>query len=237
MKILRPILAAVIIMGLAPTFTGCVGYKLGTMLPDDLKTVYIPAAINKSREPLLDIETTRAVLEEVRKDGSLSVVNSPSEADSILQIIIRDYKLTPIVYRRTDRLRPDQMRFTLVATVKLTRANGEVIIFEPYLYGDALSDFGSDLTSAKRRALPDVAEDLAHDIVEKIVEFWPETPSSNRQQDVLLPGNLSPYTSSDRSPTPGNSGYSSQDNSSYSTQPSSNTDGRVRKTRPEDRQF
>ena len=40
------------------------------------------------------------------------------------------------------------------------------------LAGDAVFDFSGDLTTTKRNAQPKVAKDLAHDIVEIIVEAW-----------------------------------------------------------------
>ena len=162
-------------VGLATlVFQGGCGYHLGSMLPEGVDSVYVPAVINKSREPLLEIETTRSLLQELRTDGSLKVTDE-SSADSTLEVTIRDYKVTPVVYERTDRLRPNEMRFTLIASFKLTdNRTGAVITSSALEYGDALSPFLSDLTSAKRQALPEVAGDLAHDIVERIVDHWPD---------------------------------------------------------------
>ena len=47
-------------MLLAAILPACVGYRLGSMLPADIKTVYVDPVINQTDEPLIEVETTRA---------------------------------------------------------------------------------------------------------------------------------------------------------------------------------
>ena len=54
-------------------FNGCAGYQLGSMLPPDIKTVHVPNFTNKTQEPFIVTETTKAVLEELQLDGSLEL--------------------------------------------------------------------------------------------------------------------------------------------------------------------
>jgi hypothetical protein len=42
----------------------------------------------------------------------------------------------------------------------------------PRISGESDFVFAGDLTSSKRRALPEAAEDFGHDIVEGVVEAW-----------------------------------------------------------------
>ena len=58
-------------MALAVALTGCAGYRLGTMLPPDIQSVAVPTFINRTSEPLLESETTRAAIREFQQDGSL----------------------------------------------------------------------------------------------------------------------------------------------------------------------
>lgn len=151
---------------------GCVGYKLGTMLPDDIKSVYIPTFINETGEPFLENETTKAVLREIQTDGSL-ILAKEGEADSILEVTLTSYDLNPLVYEQTNRTRASQYRATIIAGIKFTRVrDGKVIAQRSRVKGDAVFDFSGDLTTTKRNAQPAVADDLAHDIVEIIVEAW-----------------------------------------------------------------
>ena len=61
---------------LAIVLTGCASYQLGSMLPNDIKTVYVPTFINKTGEPMIESEATQAAIRELQKDGSLKVVGS-----------------------------------------------------------------------------------------------------------------------------------------------------------------
>ena len=159
----------------ATLLNGCAGYQLGSMLPDDIKTVYVPAIVNRTTEPLVEIQATQALLRELQTDGSLKIA-SETEADSILEVTLRRFRLQPLVYSAEDRSRPAEYSVVLTASAKLIRAStGEVLVNEPNILGDFFVPFASDLTSAKRQALPDVTRDLAHDIVEAVVEAWPET--------------------------------------------------------------
>ena len=61
----------------------------------------------------------------------------------------------------------------MIASIRLIRTdNGRTIVEYPEVRGDATFDFAADLTTAKNQALPAVSADLAHDIVELIVEYW-----------------------------------------------------------------
>ena len=152
--------------------TGCTGYKLGSMLPDDIQTVYIPTFLNETEEPNIIGETTRAVKEAIQIDGSLQLTGE-NDADSILEVTIKEYELTPVSYERTARTTPNQYRINMNASIRLVRAdNGQTIVQYPQVRGDAVFDFAADLTTAKQQALPAVSADLAHDIVELVVEYW-----------------------------------------------------------------
>lgn len=153
---------------------GCVGYRLGSMLPPDVQTVYVPTFVNRTSELLVEVETTQAVLEELQLDGSLRVVPNEDEADSVLDVTVYGFDLTPIEFDRgRQRTRAEAYRLTLTAAMTLKRpGTGEIIAQYPVVRGDADFELLGDLTSSKRRALPDAAEDLAHDIVESMVEVW-----------------------------------------------------------------
>jgi len=154
--------------------SGCanMGYSLGSMLPPAIKTVYIPTVINETDEPLVESEVTRAILEEVQLDGSLEVKNR-EKADSILQIRLTQYKIVPISFERDRRTAAEEYRIFLTAQILLTRtSNGDVLAEAPFVQGESTFELEGDLTSSKRIGLPEAANDLAHDIVEQIVEYW-----------------------------------------------------------------
>ncbi|HPG00063.1 MAG TPA: LptE family protein [Kiritimatiellia bacterium] len=162
-----------VLLILVAQLTGCVGYRLGSMLPPDIKSVYVPTFVNKTDEPFIESDTTSAVIDELQKDGSLEVVATDGEADAILKVSIIGFKLSPLAFDHTRKTSASEYRLTLTASlVMLRRTTNEVLVENPRLQGEATFVVSGDLTSSKRRGLPLAAADLAHDIVEALVESW-----------------------------------------------------------------
>ena len=151
---------------------GCAGYRLGSMLPADIKTVYVPTFVNQTSEPQLELDTTRFALQEFQRDGSLKL--SPEEsADATLQVKLTDYRLAPLQYDSTRLTAATEYRITLYASIVLTRKSDHKVIVEyPRCYGEGTFPVVGDLSSSKRTGLPKAAKDLAHDIVQKVTEVW-----------------------------------------------------------------
>ena len=166
-RIFLPLLVIVALL-----VNGCAGYQLGSMLPKDIKTVYVPTFLNKTKEPLIENDTTQKAIQEIQRDGSLKVSNKEG-ADSILEVTLTDYSLTPVRYDTTHTTQTKEYRLWLTANVVLKSAkDGKVIVDRPSVRGQAVFEVFGDLTSSKVQALPNAASDLAHNIVETIVEVW-----------------------------------------------------------------
>lgn len=151
---------------------GCAGYRLGSMLPPDIKHVHVPTFINKTTEPQLELDTTRFALQEFQKDGSLKL-SSAEEADAVLEVRLTDYKLVPLQYDNNRPTAALEYRITLYASIVMTRKrDGKVIAENPRCYGEGTFPVVGDLSSSKRTGLPKAAKDLAHDIVQKVTEVW-----------------------------------------------------------------
>jgi len=155
----------------ASLMTSCVGYRLGSSLPTSIKTVYIPAFINNTGEPMVETEATKATIQEVQKDGSLEVA-SQEYADSILTVTLTKVKFEPLSFQQNSRKTANEYRLYIYADVMFTRAKTNQILCKRQVYGEATFFPAGDIASAKRLALPNVAKDLAHRIVEAVVEYW-----------------------------------------------------------------
>lgn len=169
---MKRLLVALFGLVMAGYLTGCAGYRLGSMLPPDIKTVHVPTFINRTSEPQLEVETTQAMIEDLQRDGSLRVVNQ-DQADAVLKVVLRNYSLEPVSYRSDQRTSAREYRIVLTASILMTRkGNGSVIVEAPEVQGEYVFQVLGDLSSSKLRGLPLAADDLAHQIVEKIVEVW-----------------------------------------------------------------
>jgi outer membrane lipopolysaccharide assembly protein LptE/RlpB len=152
---------------------GCVGYQLGSMLPADIRSVYIPTFANKTAEPLIEFDTTQAAIQAFQRDGSIEVSGGPETADAVLNVTILDYDLAPVGFDRERKTKTDEYRLTLTVSLNLVRqANQQIVVESPRVQGDYTFTVSGDLTSSKKSALPQAAQDLAHDIVETVVEAW-----------------------------------------------------------------
>ncbi|MFC1452819.1 hypothetical protein ACFLSJ_05680, partial [Verrucomicrobiota bacterium] len=65
-----------------------------------------------------------------------------------------------------------EYRLTLHADVVLVRSGEAEPVLERRVQGETTFDLAGDLASAKLDSLPIAARDLAHDIVECVVEYW-----------------------------------------------------------------
>lgn len=154
--------------------SGCAGYRVGSMLPGDVKTVIVPTFVNRTSEPLLEVDTTQAVIEEFQRDGSLRVVGNINEADAILEVVLIDYRIQPVSFRKDVRTAAQQYRAFITANMVLRRTSDQSVLVEaPRVQGNFVFDVVGDLTSSKLLANPRAAADLGYNMVQRMVEYWP----------------------------------------------------------------
>lgn len=156
----------------AVMFYGCAGYRLGSSLPRDIRSIHIPMFANKSGEPLIETKATSATIAEFQKDGTLKIYEEDN-ADVLLEVTLTKVTLSPLAYSKNDRRKPNEYRLRLYASYVLTRVSTrEVLAFEKDLVGESTFIFAGNLTTAKQSAVPNASEDLAKNIVESVVEYW-----------------------------------------------------------------
>lgn len=165
-----PAVAAVLLLLFA---AGCANYRLGSMLPKDVRTVYVPTCRNQTPEPLIEQDVTRAILSQVQMDGSLRVA-SESDADVVLEITLNRFWLDPVSYEAGSASTANQYRMSIKASFVLyRRADRSVVVESPSVTGWYDFDFTGDMSSSKAIALQPAAEDLGRRIVNQIVQYWP----------------------------------------------------------------
>ena len=164
---------AVLALAAAALLAGCIQYRLGSMLPSDVRTVYMPTCVNETTEPLLELDVTRAILSQIQMDGTLRIA-SEEKADTILDIKLTSFDLDPVGYVAGDSSTVDQYRMLITASFVLRRQSDNSVVAEsPAVVGWYDFDFTGDLTSSKAVALKPASEDLGRRIVSAIVQYWP----------------------------------------------------------------
>jgi hypothetical protein len=149
---------------------GCAGYRVGTLLPERIKTIAVGVFVNDTDEPNLEVQATNAVINRLVADGTLRVVPE-AEADVVLSVRLIKYERKAIRYAHTTQ--PAEYRITVTVLATLHDVHeGTDLWKDVRLSGDADFTIGGGLPAAERRARPVALGDLAHDIVEHVVEGW-----------------------------------------------------------------
>jgi len=151
---------------------GCARYTLGSNLPPGIKSVYVPVFINKAGEPNLEFETTNRTIEEFQKDGSLKIAPQ-DQADTVLEVTLTHYRLTPLRYRKNQATTAQEYRLTITADLVFRKLPTKEVLAQAKNV-EGFSDFKAltDLPSARRAALPDTAKSLATHILKNVTEYW-----------------------------------------------------------------
>jgi len=167
-RFLAPIAIALLLLLSA----GCASYQLGSMLPDDIQTVYMPTCVNQTTEPMIEQDVTSAILSQIQIDGSLRVT-SKELADTILDVTLTGFWLSPVGYVQGESSTVNQYRMNIRASFVLRRrVDNSVVAESPGVSGWSEFDFLGDMTSSKNIALRPAAEDLGRLIVNGIVQYW-----------------------------------------------------------------
>lgn len=165
---MRRVLVVATMLAAAVVLGGCGGYRVGALLPEHIKTIGVPVFVNETSEPNLEVETTNAVINALATDGTLRKVPE-AEADVVLTVRIINYQRKPIRY--TGATRPTEYRITVTVLATLHDTHEATDLWaNDRLSGNAEFLVGASLPESERRARPEAYDDLAHDIVEHIVE-------------------------------------------------------------------
>jgi hypothetical protein len=93
-------------------------------------------------------------------------------ADSILEVTLVKIAFQPLSFQQDSRKTAQEYRLYLTANVLFKKAKTNQILSRKQVLGEATFFPAGDIASAKRLALPTAAKDLAHRIVEAVVEYW-----------------------------------------------------------------
>lgn len=114
-------LVTIVISSCGYTFRGS-----GSVLPSDVKNIYIPRVENGSTELGLADVVTEALREEFDSYGTVSVVEKQGEADAILKVRILDVKNTTSTVNPTTNTAL-QMDTTMFIAGELQRTTGQIL--------------------------------------------------------------------------------------------------------------
>jgi curli biogenesis system outer membrane secretion channel CsgG len=95
----RPSSFVLVLLALSMLLSSC-GYRftpVGGIVPEDARTIAILAFVNSTNEPYVDVEVTKAVVDEFLADGRLKVISTEA-ADLVLKGSVTKFDMTPSGY-------------------------------------------------------------------------------------------------------------------------------------------
>jgi len=156
--------------------SGC-GYTSKTVLPRDIKTIYVDTVKNRipvnrvsTYEPGLEMSITNAIIERLEQDGNLKVVKR-EEADAVLEANLIAYEQEGVRFSRLESVQ--EYRLYIVLGIRLLEGKtGDVIWEEPQFSGDTEYFVSPVRSQARGEATVEAINRLSRNVVDRIVEDW-----------------------------------------------------------------
>ena len=165
LKIFLPCFAAVWV-------AGCASYHLGAVNGGVAgeKSVQVLPFNNQTLQPRLGDALTQSLRERLQVDATYRLATASGAGDIVLTGVIRQYSRDSLGYLNTDLSTPQNYRISLVAHVTARERSTGKLLMDRDVRCHTLVHIGSDLASSERQALPLLADELAHKIVELLAE-------------------------------------------------------------------
>jgi len=153
------------------------GYRLsgkGSLVPKEAKTIAVPAFINNTNEPYVDLEVTKAVVDEFIADGRLRIVDVEA-ADLALRGIIVKYEVTALSFTADSFAQQYKVRILVSASLDDLRAK-KTLWKEAGIEAVFISDYKvsiGDITAtkiAKNNAIKKASQDIAWTLRSRVLE-------------------------------------------------------------------
>ena len=159
---------------------GCANYRLGTEGKLSFHSLYIAPVENKARLPQAVAVFSSQIREAFLRDGRVTVVNSPDEAEATLVISLENY------YRDVTSSRPDDtglarkfnLNLTAVCTLRDKQSDKPLFEKRPIAVDQEIfatatpQQLDSNQLQAEYQAMPLLAAKLAEKAVHAALDVW-----------------------------------------------------------------
>ncbi len=161
---------------LAFYFAGCASYHLGTGTQLAFHTLYLAPVENKTLLPDARALLSTRLRETLARDGRVSLVNSPADADATLAVVITDYHRDVATVREGDTGLARKFNLTLGVTCTLRDqrggAAGKNFFADRVVSVQRESFTDSGQLQSEYQTLPLLAESLADKLAHTVLDVW-----------------------------------------------------------------
>jgi hypothetical protein len=166
------IILAILLMAMSSCGYGLSGK--GSLVPEGTRTIAVPAFINNTNEPYVDLEVTKAVVDEFIADGRLRIVDVEA-ADLALRGSVVKYEVTALSFTTDSFVQQYRVRIVVNASLEDLRAK-KTLWKEAGIEAVFLSDYKvsiGDITatkSLKEKAIQKAGQDIAWTLRSRVLE-------------------------------------------------------------------
>ncbi|OQA56090.1 MAG: hypothetical protein BWY42_01171 [Candidatus Omnitrophica bacterium ADurb.Bin277] len=176
MDIMKRLSIIAVAVAVAAGTAGC-GYTTKTVLPRNIKTIFVETVKNKipitdlrSYQQGLEMDITNAVIARLQMDGNLRVVRE-GRSDAVLKMDLKAYEQEGLRFNRLESV--EEYRLFIVLGLVLVDAKTNEIIWEESDFSGAAEYYVTDIKQmGEQQAVQQAIEKLAKNVVDRIVEDW-----------------------------------------------------------------
>lgn len=165
---------------------GC-GYTTKSLLPEDIKSVYVAPVTNsidlsaeisdterfRVYRPGVEVDLTNAIINAFVFDGTLKVAAAET-ADAVVEASLKDYRRDALRYSEGDDIQEYRLSILIDVTVSRTSpadASQKLLWHEP-VAGDTTFFLTGPRAESEDEAVSRAVEDVARRVIEKTIELW-----------------------------------------------------------------
>ena len=146
-------------------------YRWTSRVPDELRTVAVPAFQNRSEAAELGAITTQYTLREFQREGTFSIRRSGDAAIEVQGAIVKAER-RPVSFARGYGMRADEYRYYVTAEVSIVdKDRGKVLQQNRKYVAETTFMIQGDLLTGQRDAASRIAAELARQIVDDVVSY------------------------------------------------------------------
>lgn len=152
---------------------GCANYQLGTGAKPTFATLYVETVANDTLLPQARALLSTQLREAFANDGRVTLVNSATDADATLHVVIRHYGRSVASVRENDTGLARKFTLDLDVACTLTDRRADRPLFTDRVVStqrDAFTDGGQ--LQAEYQTLPLLAESLVKKITHTVLDVW-----------------------------------------------------------------
>jgi outer membrane lipopolysaccharide assembly protein LptE/RlpB len=168
---------SIIILAILLMAMSSCGYRLsgkGSLVPEGARTIAVPAFINNTNEPYVDVEMTKAVVDEFIADGRLRIVDV-EEADLALRGSVVKYEVTALSFTADSYVQQYRVRIVVNASLEDLKTK-KILWRENSIEAAFISDYPvaiGNITAtkiAKESAIKKASQDIAWTLRSRVLE-------------------------------------------------------------------